>query len=295
MVRMWMDDSDNDGWGNPSSENPYFNQEARHSYNVGSDFDHSNQRTQDYVHRVVKHWVESFKIDGFRWDLTKGFTQNCTANDQGCTNGYQQDRVDILKAYADYSWSLDEDHYVIFEHLGNNSEETQWADYRYDEGKGIMLWGKMTDPYNQLTMGYASNSNIDGMGYLSRGFQGKRLLGYAESHDEERLMYKNLQHGNSSNGAHNVQDLDVALSRMSALGAVTTLIPGPKMIWHFGGLGMEQSIFTCTNGSVNDDGCKLDTKPQPQWVDNWLGNSDRNQIYNDWARLNVLKTTYASF
>ena len=26
MVRMWMDDPDNNGWGEPSSENPYFNE-----------------------------------------------------------------------------------------------------------------------------------------------------------------------------------------------------------------------------------------------------------------------------
>ena len=57
-----------------------------------------------------------------RWDLTKGFTQNCNGNDFDCTNGYQQDRVDVLKNYADYSWSLDPDHYVIFEHLGGSTE-----------------------------------------------------------------------------------------------------------------------------------------------------------------------------
>ena len=26
-----------------------------------------------------------------------------------------------------------------------------------------------------------------------------------------------------------------------------------------------------------------DTKPQPQWLDNWLGNSVRADIYNTWA------------
>jgi hypothetical protein len=36
-----------------------------------------------------------------------------------------------------------------------------------------------------------------------------RLIGYAESHDEERLMYKNLQYGNNTNPAHNVKNLDV--------------------------------------------------------------------------------------
>jgi pullulanase/glycogen debranching enzyme len=58
------------------------------------------------VKRVIKQWIEEYKIDGFRWDLTKGFTQNCTASDE-LHNYQQQDRVDVLKKYADYSWSLD--------------------------------------------------------------------------------------------------------------------------------------------------------------------------------------------
>jgi glycosidase len=297
MIRMWMTDDDNDGWGNPSSENPYFNQTATHSYSVGSDFNHSQSRTQNYVQRVIEHWIEEFKIDGFRWDLTKGFTQNC-ASGASCTEQYQADRVAILKQYADYSWSLDPDHYVIFEHLGtaagSDLEETEWANYRLNEGKGIMLWGKMTDPYNQLTMGYNSGNNISGMGHLSHGFTGKRLIGYAESHDEERLMYKNLQFGNS-NGGYDITNLNIALQRMSALGAVSLTIPGPKMIWHFADLGMENSIFTCNNGTVNNPDCKLDTKPQPQWANAWLSDPNRSQIYTDWSRLNALKINEAVF
>ena len=298
MVRMWMNDPDNDGWGEPNSDNPYFNEVAAHSYSVGSDFDHSNPRTQDYVQRVIKHWIEEFKIDGFRWDLTKGFTQNCT-NNENCTNAYQADRVAILKQYADYSWSLDTDHYVIFEHLGGAQEQKEWADYRIDEGKGIMLWGKFTSPYNQLTMGYSSNSNFNGMGHASQNFIGKRLVGYSESHDEERLMYNNLQYG-ASNGSYDVTTLTTALERMPALGAITLTIPGPKMIWHFGELGMENSIFSCNNGTVNSPGgsdgdCKLDTKPQPQWTDNWPTDTSRSEIYTTWSRLNALKINEAVF
>jgi len=294
MVRMWMNDPDGDGWGGPSIENPYFNTSPRHSYNVGNDFNHQSDFTQYYTERVIKHWIQEFKIDGFRWDLTKGFTQNCSGSNESCTNSYQQDRVDVLKSYADYSWSLDDSHYVIFEHLGQDNEEQQWANYRLNENKGIMLWGKMTDQYNQLTMGFNSNNDITRMGHESRGFNAPRLMGYAESHDEERLMYKNLEFGNTSNASHNVQNLNTALSRMSALGAVTMTIPGPKMIWHFGDLGMENSIFTCNDGSVNlpggtDGDCKLDTKPQPQWTNNWLNDPIRSQIYNDWARLHELK------
>ena len=306
MVRMWMNDPDNDGWGEPSSENPYFNEVATHSYSVGSDFDHSNDNTKNYVKRVIEHWVDDFNIDGLRWDLTKGFTQNCTASDETCTNDYQADRVAILKEYADYSWSLDPEHYVIFEHLGGNAEEKEWADYRVSGeadgiSKGIMLWGKMTDNYNQLTMGYDSNNDISGMGHNSRNFNEPRLVGYPESHDEERLMYKNLEFGNSSNSGHDVTDLNTSLSRMSALGAVSLTIPGPKMIWHFADLGMENSIYTCNNGTVNtesdaiDGNCKLDTKPQPQWTNNWLADANRNQIYNDWSRINFLKSNEPVF
>ncbi|APY08052.1 alpha-amylase [Winogradskyella sp. J14-2] len=295
MVRMWMSDPDGNGFGDPTSQNPYFNLQATHSYSVGYDYNHQNNVVKNYVKRVIKHWIEEYNIDGFRWDLTKGFTQNCSPGNEGCTNTYQQDRVDVLKEYADYSWSIDDDHYVIFEHLGSENEEKEWANYRYSEGKGVMMWGKMTDPYNELTMGQNGNKNINGIGHKSRSsFDGPRVLGYPESHDEERLMYKNLQFGNTSNSSHNVQDLNTALSRMSALAAVSVMVPGPKMIWHFGDLGMENSIFTCNNGTVNlpgggDGDCKLDTKPQPQWVNNWLTDAIRGQIYEDWSKLHKLK------
>ncbi|WP_405575346.1 alpha-amylase family glycosyl hydrolase [Winogradskyella sp. Asnod2-B02-A] len=294
MVRMWMDDPDGDGWGGPSTDNPYFNVFPTHSYSVGNDFDHSSTYTRDYVKQVVGYWIDEYKIDGFRWDLTKGFTQNCGNGtydgDEGCTGSYQQDRVDVLKEYADHSWSIDPDHYVIFEHLGSDNEEKEWANYRLDEGKGVMMWGIMNSPYSELTMAQSGDKNISRMGHTAHsGFNGPRVVGYAESHDEERLMYKNVAFGNTSNGSHNVQDLNTALSRMSALGAVTVMVPGPKMIWHFGELGMDNSIFTCPDGSYENDGCKLATKPQPQWTNDWLTDALRSQIYEDWSKLHKLK------
>jgi 1,4-alpha-glucan branching enzyme len=302
MNRMWMNDPDGDGWGSPATDNPYFNTTATHSYSVGNDFNHQQQRTKNYVKRVIKHWTQEYKIDGFRWDLTKGFTQNCTGSD-ACTNGYQQDRVDVLKEYVDYAWTLDPTQYEIFEHLGIDSEEQQWANYRVNEtpSKGVMMWGKVTDQYNQLSMGYNSNNDITRMGHTAHGFSSKKVIGYAESHDEERLMYKNLTFGNNTNAGHNVRNLNTALSRMSAIGAISLLVPGPKMIWHFGDLGWDLSIFTCSNGTLNTQSdaitgdCKLDNKPQPQWVNNWLGNSNRNQIYNDWAKMIDLKKNEAVF
>jgi hypothetical protein len=185
---------------------------------------------------------------------------------------------------------------VIFEHIGNGDEEKEWADYRINEGKGVMLWGKMIEEYGQLSMGYSENSSLNRIRSESRGFAGKRLIGYAESHDEERLMRKNIQYGNSSNSSHDVKNLNISLSRMSAIGAISLLVPGPKMIWHFGDLGMETSLFTCEDGSIeqNDD-CKLSTKPQPQWSNNWLSIAQRKKIYDDWSRMIELKKNNVVF
>jgi hypothetical protein len=40
--------------------------------------------------------------------------------------------------------------------------------------------------------------------------------------------------------------------------------------------------------------CK-DTKPQPQWVNNWSGNNSRSKIYTDWTKMISLKTTEPVF
>jgi glycosidase len=303
MNRMWMNDPDGDGWGGPASDSPYFNMVATHSYSVGNDFNHQQSRTQTYVKRVVKQWIEEFKIDGFRWDLTKGFTQNATGSD-AYTNAYQQDRVDILKNYADYSWSLDPTHYAIFEHLGADNEEKEWANYRLSEtpSKGVMMWSEMTYAYTQLIEGYADGADIYRIGSDAHsGFLGKRVMGYPESHDKERLMYSAMTYGNSAGTGSPFGNLNNALGRMSAIGATSILVPGPKMLWHFGALGMQNSIYDCNNGTVNTESdptsgdCKLNTKPQPQWTENWLGVTERAKIYNDWAKMIALKVNEPVF
>lgn len=307
LERMWMLDSNGDGWANDnprvSAENPYANQSARHSYNVGTDLNHFNEPnnlTNTYVQRTIQHWMNNFKIDGFRWDLTKGFTQNCPYTGSGtaqdaCTNNYQADRVAKLKWYADMQWAIDPNFYVIFEHLGNGgsyTEEVEWANYRKTGdadgiSKGIMQWRKMTDPYANFVKG--NSTNLSGVADAT-----ERFIGYAESHDEERVMYKALtETGQTQN------NLSKALKRLSALGAVHLLVPGPKMIYHFGSLGYDDSIFTCNNGTVNPPGsgtgnptgdCKLESKPQPQWTENWLGDVARKQVYDDWAKMIDFRT-----
>ena len=299
LERMWMLDTDGDGWANGtgfrvSSENPYCNQDAMHSYSVGTDLNHFRESgeggnlTNTYALRTIQYWINEFKIDGYRWDLTKGFTQQCPPTVSGgqetCTNGYRSDRVAKMKWYADNQWAADPNSLVIFEHLGtggSSDEENEWSNYqRSGDSKGIMQWRKMTDSYANLLKG--NFGDISGVVEST-----SRFVGYAESHDEERVVYKALNETGQTQG-----NLTKVLQRLPAMGSMLFMPPGPKMIWHFGDLGWDKSLFTCNNGSVQfNDGCKLDTKPQPQWVENWLGDPNRSAVYNSWAKMINLKKT----
>ncbi len=278
--RMW--NTDNGGYGGQASaDSPFFNQTATHSYSVFNDFNHSKQATKDYVKRVSQYWIDEYKIDGFRWDLTKGFTQNCASGD-ACTNAYQQDRVDVLKEYADYQWDIDPNFYIIFEHLGTNTEETQWVNYRLDEGKGIMVWGNHNENYNQATMGFGSDADFSWISYKNRGWSVPANVSYMESHDEERLMYKNLQYGNF-NGSYNIKNLNTALEREELAGAFYFTVPGPKMIWQFGELGYDISI---------NQGGRTSNKPI-LW--SYLDNQNRKNLNETWSKLIKLKLKYEIF
>lgn len=292
LARLWNIDPDGDGYGDIAANNPYFNQVPKHSYNVFNDFNHTSPSTKYYVERCLQQWLSEYKIDGFRWDLTKGFTQSCSENDENCTNSYQQDRVDIMKYYADRQWAADPNSYMIFEHLGTDAEEQQWANYRTSEGKGVLLWNKQTDPYNQNTMGYKENSNYDRMNHALHGFTEMHAVGYGESHDEERLMFKNLAYG-AVEGAYDVKNLNTALDRMKTFGATFFTIPGPKMIWQFGELGYEFSINRCADGSINS-GCRTDEKP----IAFTLGydtNTNRKSVYDTWAKIIGIRNAHQVF
>ncbi|WP_312765376.1 alpha-amylase family glycosyl hydrolase [Epilithonimonas sp.] len=287
LERLWSTSTDG-SYGGVASNNPYFNQLATHSYGVFYDFNHSKAETRYYVNRVLEQWISEYKIDGFRWDLTKGFTQNCTASDESCTGSYQQDRVDVLKLYSDYQWSYDPTSYIIFEHLGGDQEEQQWANYRVNEGKGVMMWDNLTGPFGQNTMGYDSNSNFNRADFENHGFSERRNVSYGESHDEERLMYKNLTYGNGS-----VKTLATALERQKAFGAVFFTIPGPKMIWQFGELGYEFSINRCENGTISND-CRTSPKP----VAFTLGydtDTSRKAIYDTWSKILAIRLSSQVF
>jgi hypothetical protein len=96
-----------------------------------------------------------------------------------------------------------------------------------------------------------------------------------ESHDEERLMYKNLNFGASA-GFYSTRDQTIALRRNEMAAAFLFTMPGPKMIWQFGEMGYDYSINTCLNGTVNGN-CRLDPKPI-RW--DYLQDGNRRRLFD---------------
>ena len=266
----------------PSPDNPFLNTEARHPFNVGYDFNHESEFTKLFVKEVTQYWLEEYHIDGFRFDLSKGFTQKMSTND-GVFAAYDQSRVDILKEYADHIWAVNEDAYIILEHFATNSEEKALSSY------GMMLWSNHNHAFNEGTLGFNANggSNFEWIDYQVKGWDQPFAVGYMESHDEERLMYKNLEFGNSTS-SYDVKELNTALERIELASAFFYLMPGPKMLWQFGELGYDFSINRCVNGSINSN-CRLDPKPI-RW--DYLENLQRKQLYDVTSALIKLKTDY---
>ena len=281
MVRMYFNPNAGE-FGQPTAENPWFNQTPTHDFNVGYDFNHEQPRTRAFTKRVIQYWMDEYHIDGYRFDLSKGFTQNNTLGNIGAWNAYDQSRVNIWTDYYNHMQDVEPGSYVILEHLGDNPEETALANI------GMMLWGKMTTQYEEAAMGYASDLNWGS--YQARGWNNPHLISYAESHDEERVMYKTINFGNSA-GSYDTQEFDIAIQRQELAHALLIPVPGPKMIWQFGELGYDYSINYCEDGTINSN-CR--TAPKPiRW--DYQDIEGRLRCYKVVSALNKLKLTQPIF
>ena len=161
-----------------ASNNPWFNEYPTHPYNVYHDMNHENAMVKEHVKRSLEYLLTEYDVDGFRFDLTKGFTQNMTDPDVAKWGRYDQSRVDILKGYADHIWSVNDNAVVIFEHLSDWDEEKVLAEH------GMQLWRNVNHEYRTAVTG--GQGNFTNM-YSNAPFGG--FVGYMESHDEERICY----------------------------------------------------------------------------------------------------------
>lgn len=264
--------------GRPAANNPWLNTSAPHPYSVFEDLNHTSVATQNLVKRALDYWIAEYKIDGYRFDLAKGFTQKSTTTTT--VEDFDGARVSNLNRYYDYIVPKYPGTYMTLEFLGGQrSEEQVYA------SKGYLLWAKVSEPYYQAAMGYTSNSDFSKMMYNSSqtAFSTPAAIGYMESHDEQRGMYECVTFGNSTQAGHNVKDTAVALRRMAAVASVLIPLPGPKLVWQFGERGYDVSI--------NFNGDRVANKPH-KWEQ--FSEQRRKDLYNVYSKLINLRISNPS-
>ena len=252
-----------DGANNKTaSNNPWFNVDAPHQWSVYHDWNHSNPMVREHVKRNLTYLMTEYKIDGFRFDLTKGFTQ--TAGES-----YDQKRVDWLKEYNAHIQSLDDDAVMICEHFVD--------DENWELGQaGIKVWRNMNHSYTKAMKRDMSVADFTGTTntFNDSGMMGDwqtfgQYVGYQESHDEQRTNYEGQW---DYTGAS--IDFATRMERAKLNAAFFLLSPGPKMIWQFGEIGYDISIDE--NGRTGKKPCR---------TAEYMAVAERKAIYDTYAML----------
>ena len=161
----------------PTSNNPWFNVDAPHPYGVFHDFNHENAQVREYVKESLSYLINEYKVDGFRFDLTKGFTQKSST--ESTASNKDASRIAILSDYTAHVKSVDPNAVVILEHFAD-SENADLAK------AGAKVWRNCNYVYRNTMLNGSDNFSAiwTGNGDLFGAY-----VGYMESHDEERICY----------------------------------------------------------------------------------------------------------
>ncbi len=253
----------------PIESNPFYNRVAPHEFSVLNDWNQGNALVQQQWTDAVRYWMEAYNVDGYRFDLVKGLGDNESYAAAGGTNQYNQSRIDRMIRLHNVIKSVKPDGIHINEDLAGAEEEIALGN------DGQIQWANINSASGQFTMGWDDGDN-NLVRFLSANDGGRpwgSTISYAESHDEERLGYKDAAYGIE---AVKGQSLD-NYKRLGTLAAQMLLTPGPKMVWQFGEFGNEQTTKT-TNGVNNTD---------PKIVDweVWLADPDRHYLMETYAAL----------
>jgi len=266
-----------DAKGNPLSISPWYNVKSNienPGLQWGADFNHESFYTRNFVDRVNTYWLTEYKVDGIRYDFTKGFsnTTHLQSNDE-YANVYDAGRIYNLTRMKEVIESVSPGAYVICEHLTDQPEEKELGD------KGLMMWRNMNPQYKQAAMGYSDNSDFNRLyDWGISGMPSNSLVGYMESHDEERLGYEALTYG--TDVIKGEESLPTRVKQLATCSAFFLTVPGPKMIWEFGELGYDISI--------NENG-RTGKKPV-KWE--YYENANRKYLYDVYSKLLYLRKQY---
>ncbi len=232
--------------------------------NFGAEWDHDFQPTRSMFTRVLNYWLDEYKVDGFRMDLSHGFC--------GRT---QYDAPTNIKYYYDNAIKP-HNAYFILEHWNHNNKNEYPDLINY----GMLCWNNTSYAYSQLAMGYtAQDANI-----ATANADGR--VSYSESHDEERNFYKAKTWGTGGLKTNE----DARMHRVPLVMAFNVLLDGSHMFYQFEELGYDYSINSKAGSTVISDANRCNPKEQPEAL-GWLKpTSPRMDIYNKVAAIINLRT-----
>lgn len=230
--------------------------------NFSEEWDHSFAPTRNMFTRCLNYWLDTYKVDGFRMDLSHGYCGRTT-----------YDAVSNLKHYYDNAIKP-HDAYFILEHWGNHADSDRPQLINY----GMLCWLNTSNAYSQLAMGYMDDSNISGAN--QDGF-----VTYSESHDEERNFYKAKAYGNGLVKT----DETARLNRVPATLAFNLLLNGSHMIYMYNELGYDYSINSKHGSTVISNEYRCEPKDRPD-EHSWFTNTLRMEQYDRVAQVVKLRT-----
>ena len=253
-------------YGTDLANNPWFNVTAPHSDNVYEDWNHGFAPAHNMFIRVLKYWLEEYKIDGYRLDISHGL----------CSDKANTSVDNLIDYYQKGVKAVEPDAYMILEHWGGSmgTERPRLISY------GMQCWENTNHAYCQTAMGWLK----DGDGFSAANQDG--YVTYCESHDEERMQYQCKQYGNG-----NIKtDESVRLGRVAANVAFNVLLNGSHMLWQFEEIGYDFSI-NCDLQSPNayDSGKRCNTKPRPE-SRGYFSSTNRVNAFKKCAQVIALRT-----
>ena len=261
-VRMWW----NYNLNRPAANNPFFNEVAPHYHGWFYDFDHESPLVTDFVKRNLQFLLQEYRVDGFRFDFSKGFT-NRPSNSVWAESQHDPSRIAILNAYNNAILDVNPNAIVILEHFAEDREEIELSN------NGMLMWRNMNWAFSQAGQGHSNDSDFSRTFHgnaPSRNRPANSLVSYMESHDEERIAFRQTQWG----VGHLRNNLEAQMSQLATNAAFFFTVPGPKMIWQFGEFGFDISI--------DDFGGRTAPKPT-RW--NYLDVPARAQLHYTYTRL----------
>ncbi len=239
--------------------NPWFNlyppENGGNSNGYGDEeWNHGFAPAKEMFTRVFKYWLNEYKVDGFRLDLSHGLC------------GTSNDAVDNLKYYYNNGVkAVSPDAYMILEHWGNGQQDLINA--------GMLCWtgAGLCEAYYYTTEGNLNNeknsfADANRDGYVS----------YCESHDEERMQYLAQKDGHSAVKSN----ASVRLGRVAEQVAFNVLLNGPHMLWQYEEIGYDISI---------DYNGRTGTKPNPATM-GYFTNASRVDAFTKCAQFITLRT-----